>query len=280
MYLISYLLREHICIYCSGNVHILYEVHSHSMELQEAKTQSGYVAPYPCNHVCIAFILPVHGEAGKHLFDLNKVTYVTKGRYGKDVFPCCTIRSDEPKVTLEIFETGKVVVSGAAHEEGAHLALWQLAHTLGRIFDTSFYVSGFKVVNIVMSGSLGFSIDPKQLDAAFKPRKVYLPDNKEPRLDVSSWVPQKFGGVRIFIGMRKPVIIMFSTGRYVLTGSKSQQQHIEELERIDWREFAAPEHKGATHVDSTKKKTKGTKRKGRESDDNDSIGSGKRMKKS
>lgn len=211
---------------------------------KEAKPPE-YVQPYPCNHVCTAYIRRIHGK-GSYKFDIEAITYLTMGRYGRDVFPCCTIRMRNPKVTVAIFDTGRVVVSGAVLKEAVHLALWQLAHRLGVAFGQAFCVRDFVVQNVIMSGSLGMTIDPKALDADFKPkvRLIEEVDEKTGKLvrterrDMSSWVPQKFQAVRIFISMMKPVIIMFSTGRYVLTGAKEQEVLVRELNRIDWKQYA------------------------------------------
>jgi TATA-box binding protein (TBP) (component of TFIID and TFIIIB) len=125
----------------------------------------------------------------------------------------------EPKVTGLIFGNGKVVVIGARSEADGHLA--------GRMFVRLMAKLGFKVVfkNFKLNNLVGVA------DTAFPLRLERLADSKEHKKYLN-YEPEIFAGLTYKMESPKCSVLVFVTGKVVITGSKSRQAMYEAFEKI------------------------------------------------
>jgi len=132
-------------------------------------------------------------------------------------FSAVVMRIREPKTTALIFYTGKVVVTGARSEELSRLAARKYARIIQKLgFDVRF--TDFQVQNIVGSCDVRFPIRLEGLAADHE--------------DDTSFEPELFPGLIYRMEQPKLVLLIFVSGKVVLTGAKSREQIYEAFEHI------------------------------------------------
>ena len=127
------------------------------------------------------------------------------------------MRIRDPKTTALIFASGKMVVTGAKSEKASKIASQRYAkiiHKLG--FNAQF--TDFKVQNIVSSCDLKFCIKLEGL--------AYAHSN------FCSYEPELFPGLIYRMVMPKIVLLIFVSGKIVLTGAKIREDIYQAFENI------------------------------------------------
>jgi transcription initiation factor TFIID TATA-box-binding protein len=122
-------------------------------------------------------------------------------------FSAAVMRIREPKTTALIFGSGKMVVTGARSNEDAKLAARKFARIVQRLsFKTGF--SDFKVQNMVGSCDIGFCIRLEGLALR--------------TCNFSNYEPEIFPGLIYRMVNPKVVLLIFTTGKIVITGAKTR----------------------------------------------------------
>lgn len=141
------------------------------------------------------------------------------------------MRLRDPKTTALIFASGKMVCTGAKTEESSKFAARKFARIILNLgFNTRF--SDFKIQNIVGSCDVLFPIKLDQLaleekserssrSTAMKPRTSYSQNEK--RTSYSTYEPELFPGLIYRMYDPKVVLLIFVSGKIVLTGAKSKE---------------------------------------------------------
>ncbi|GAI77693.1 unnamed protein product [marine sediment metagenome] len=132
-------------------------------------------------------------------------------------FPGLVFKLKQPKTATLIFSTGKLVCTGAKSEKLAHSAIRKVVRELrkeGFIIRKS---PKIKVVNMVASADIHGKVDLE--DASML-------------LDNIMYEPEQFPGAVYRMKEPKVVILIFSSGRLVLTGAKKEEQVHEAAEKI------------------------------------------------
>merc|ERR1712129_138544 len=124
-------------------------------------------------------------------------------------FAAVIMRIREPKSTALIFGTGKVMVTGAKSEEKARKAARKYARILQKL-DFPAQFRGFAIHNVVCSADLGFPVRLEGLARRFP--------------TCSSYEPELFPGLIYRLQDPKITILVFVSGKIVLTGGKSRAQ--------------------------------------------------------
>jgi len=129
------------------------------------------------------------------------------GRYEPEHFPGLVYRLDKPKVAALIFSTGKIICTGARSIEDVSLAVEKILKKL-RSAGVEITATSPKVVvqNIVATSDLGGELN---LDAI----AISL-DNVE-------YEPEQFPGLVYRMTDPKVVLLLFGSGKIVITGGKS-----------------------------------------------------------
>ena len=119
------------------------------------------------------------------------------------------MRIREPKSTALIFQTGKIVITGAKSENDAQLAARKYARIIQKLgFRAQF--TNFKIQNIVGSCDIGF---PLRLEGL-----AYQYNEK------TSYEPELFPGLIFRLSQPRVVILIFVSGKIVLTGAKTKDE--------------------------------------------------------
>ena len=142
--------------------------------------------------------------------DLNAVVKGFSGvEYRPETFPGLVFRLKKPKTATLIFNSGKMVCTGARSEKESRKAILKVVKELkkGGIIIRS--KPDVKVVNIVASVSLGGKVDLEK--AAYT-------------LEKAMYEPEQFPGLIHRMDEPKVVILIFASGNLVCTGAKKEQE--------------------------------------------------------
>ena len=154
--------------------------------------------------------------------DLYKIGLEGKNvEYKPKRFAAAIMRIREPKTTALIFRSGKMVCTGAKSEQDSHTAAKNYARQLKKIDNPSIHLTDFTVQNIVGSHDVGFRIKLESLHLKSSDHKF------DCRYD-----PELFPGLIFRMTDPKVVLLIFASGKIVLTGAKTREQIYEAYGKI------------------------------------------------
>jgi transcription initiation factor TFIID TATA-box-binding protein len=141
--------------------------------------------------------------------DLKDFVSRVKGvEYNPENFPGVVYRVHEPRVALLIFSSGKVICTGAKCNEDIEKALEKLRE---KLMDAGIKPKGepeVEVQNMVASSNIGVKVNLDQLAIS-----CYN----------SEYEPEQFPGLVYRLDEPKTVMLIFSTGKVIITGAKSRK---------------------------------------------------------
>jgi transcription initiation factor TFIID TATA-box-binding protein len=142
--------------------------------------------------------------------DLNLIeSRVPNVSYQPDQFPGLILRLEKPKTTALIFKSGKMVVTGAKSTQQLIDAVKRIIKLLRKHGIKIVSKPRIQIQNIVASGDINAFINLE--------RAAYL-------LEDSMYEPEQFPG--LIHRMRDPrvVLLIFSSGKMVITGAKEESE--------------------------------------------------------
>lgn len=143
--------------------------------------------------------------------DLREIALNTRNcEYKPKRFAAAIMRIRHPKTTALIFASGKMVCTGAKTEEESETAAKQYAKNIRKVGNKDVRISDFTIQNIVGSHDVGFQIKLETLLNRF--------------LKHSKYDPEFFPGLIFKMEQPKVVLLIFSSGKIVLTGAKKRQE--------------------------------------------------------
>lgn len=150
--------------------------------------------------------------------DLKTIAlHARNAEYNPKRFAAVIMRIREPKTTALIFASGKMVVTGAKSEDDSKLASRKYARIIQKLgFAAKF--TDFKIQNIVGSCDVKFPIRLEGL--------AYSHGH------FSSYEPELFPGLIYRMVKPKIVLLIFVSGKIVLTGAKVRQEIYDAFEAI------------------------------------------------
>ena len=150
--------------------------------------------------------------------DLNAVVKGYPGvEYRPKQFPGLVFRLKRPKTATLIFNSGKMVCTGAKSEKESRRAVMAVVKELKKSGTVIIRKPDLKVVNIVASVSLGGMIDLEK--AAYS-------------LGKTMYEPEQFPGLIYRMDEPKVVILVFASGKLVCTGAKREQDVYEAVYKL------------------------------------------------
>ena len=153
--------------------------------------------------------------------DLNSIVKAfPEVQYRPQRFPGIVFRLKKPKTGNLIFSTGKMVCTGAKSERQAKRAVMRVVQ---RLKEKGILIGGrptIKVVNIVASASLGGQVDVE--------KAVYA-------LERIMYEPEQFPGAIYRMEEPKVVILIYTNGKLVITGAKTEEEAYQATARFQRR---------------------------------------------
>ncbi|GEM10600.1 transcription initiation factor TFIID TATA-box-binding protein [Rhodotorula toruloides] len=145
--------------------------------------------------------------------DLKTIAlHARNAEYNPKRFAAVIMRIREPKTTALVFASGKVVVTGAKSEDDSRLAARKYARIIQKLgFETKF--TDFKIQNIVGSCDVKFPVRLEGLAYGHGHFSSYEPE-----------VRLLFPGLIYRMVKPKVVLLIFVSGKIVLTGAKFREE--------------------------------------------------------
>ncbi|XP_037459418.1 TATA-box-binding protein 1-like isoform X1 [Triticum dicoccoides] len=150
--------------------------------------------------------------------DLKQIALQARNaEYNPKRFAAVIMRIRDPKTTALIFASGKMVCTGAKSEEHSKLAARKYARIVQKLgFPATF--KDFKIQNIVASCDVKF---PIRLEGLAYSHGAF-----------SSYEPELFPGLIYRMKQPKIVLLVFVSGKIVLTGAKVRDEIYAAFENI------------------------------------------------
>jgi transcription initiation factor TFIID TATA-box-binding protein len=144
-------------------------------------------------------------------FDLTVIESQFEGaEYNKQKFPGLVYRVSDPKAAFLVFTSGKVVCTGAKNVKDVHTVIGNMAKKLNSIGIETIEDPQITVQNIVASADLHTILNLNAIAIGLG-------------LENIEYEPEQFPGLVYRIDEPKVVVLIFSSGKLVVTGGKSPE---------------------------------------------------------
>jgi len=127
--------------------------------------------------------------------------------YNPEQFPGLVMRIKEPKTTALIFSSGKIVCTGAKSMNKVKLAVLEIIKYIAKIKIKIKIQPKIDVQNMVASGDIGMDLNLNSLAMD---------------LDNTEYEPEQFPGLVYKLGDSRATFLLFSNGKIVCTGTRSE----------------------------------------------------------
>jgi transcription initiation factor TFIID TATA-box-binding protein len=154
----------------------------------------------------------------EHDIPLEKMAAtLSNTEYNPEQFPGLVIRIKDPKTSALIFSSGKVVCTGARSMEKVHESIERIIESLKKIGIKITITPKINIQNIVASGNIGMDLNLNMLAM---------------KLDNTEYEPEQFPGLVYKLMEAKATFLLFSNGKVVCTGTKSEQEVHAALDKL------------------------------------------------
>jgi transcription initiation factor TFIID TATA-box-binding protein len=154
----------------------------------------------------------------EHDIPLEKMAAtLSNTEYNPEQFPGLVIRIRDPKTSALIFSSGKVVCTGARSMDKVEESIKKIIKSLEKINVKIKIKPEIKIQNIVASGSIGMDLNLNTLAM---------------KLDNTEYEPEQFPGLVYKLPMAKATFLLFSNGKIVCTGTKSEAEVHAAVEKL------------------------------------------------
>jgi transcription initiation factor TFIID TATA-box-binding protein len=154
----------------------------------------------------------------EHDIPLEKMAAtLSNTEYNPEQFPGLVIRIKEPKTSALIFSSGKVVCTGARSMQKVEESIKKIIKSLEKINVKITIKPVIQIQNIVASGSVGMDLNLNVL-------AMKLPNTE--------YEPEQFPGLVYKLPEAKATFLLFSNGKIVCTGTKSEKEVREALDKL------------------------------------------------
>lgn len=137
--------------------------------------------------------------------------------YEPEQFPGLVMRLTDPKAAALIFNSGKIVCTGTKSPEEARNAIDKLVLTIQTLGVTVGEIKDIKIQNIVASANM---------DAKLNLNKIAV------ELEGTEYDPEQFPGLIYRLDEPQVVFLLFTSGKVICTGGKSQKELNRSIEKL------------------------------------------------
>lgn len=154
----------------------------------------------------------------EHDIPLEKMaSTLSNTEYNPEQFPGLVIRIKDPKTSALIFSSGKVVCTGAQNMENVRKSIKKIIESLRKINIKITIEPEIKIQNIVASGNVGMDLNLNVLAM---------------KLENTEYEPEQFPGLVYKLPQAKATFLLFSNGKVVCTGTKSEEEVHKALDQL------------------------------------------------
>lgn len=155
--------------------------------------------------------------------NLWQTCMVMRGRCSYPVFTSGTIKGRLPSVTFEIFENGKVGMTGVSSPCHAVTAMWQFCARASRLLQRKIHPRDYRNHNVVGSLGLGYGLNLDLFYDDYQSTATYSPD--------------KFPGLHYHMESPRLVFLLYKSGKMVITQGKETKDLQDGFKVIDWSKY-------------------------------------------
>ncbi len=137
--------------------------------------------------------------------------------YNPEQFPGLVMRIREPKTSALIFSSGKIVCTGAKSMAKVKESINKIIENIEKIKIKITIEPQIKVQNMVASGSIGVDLNLNELAI---------------KLENTEYEPEQFPGLVYKLPGTRATFLLFSNGKIVCTGTKSEEKLHEALDKL------------------------------------------------
>ena len=137
--------------------------------------------------------------------------------YNPEQFPGLVMRIRDPKTSALIFSSGKVVCTGAKSMKKVKESIKQIKKNIEKIGIKIRINPIIKVQNMVASGSIGMDLNLNELAM---------------KLENTEYEPEQFPGLVYKLFGTRATFLLFSNGKIVCTGTRSETKLREALDKL------------------------------------------------
>jgi transcription initiation factor TFIID TATA-box-binding protein len=137
--------------------------------------------------------------------------------YNPEQFPGLVMRIKDPKTSALIFSSGKVVCTGAKSMKKVRESIKAIIKNISKIRIRITIEPVIKVQNMVASGAIGMDLNLNKL-------AMNLPNTE--------YEPEQFPGLVFKMNETGATFLLFSNGKIVCTGTKSEKKLHEAVDRL------------------------------------------------
>jgi len=137
--------------------------------------------------------------------------------YNPEQFPGLVMRIKEPKTSALVFGSGKIVCTGARSMLKLRESIKQIVKNIEKIGIKIKVVPRVQVQNIVASGDIGMDLNLNSLAL---------------ELENTEYEPEQFPGLVYKLPGTRATFLLFSNGKVVCTGTRSEQGLKEALDKL------------------------------------------------
>ncbi|NQV08313.1 TATA-box-binding protein [Candidatus Woesearchaeota archaeon] len=154
----------------------------------------------------------------EHDIPLEKMAAtLSNTEYNPEQFPGLVIRIKDPKTSALIFSSGKVVCTGARSMDKVEESIKKIIKSLEKINIKIKIKPEVKIQNIVASGTVGVDLNLNTLAM---------------KLENTEYEPEQFPGLVYKLPQAKATFLLFSNGKVVCTGTKSEGEVHKALDKL------------------------------------------------
>ena len=154
----------------------------------------------------------------EHDIPLEKMAAtLSNTEYNPEQFPGLVIRIKDPKTSALIFSSGKVVCTGARSMDKVEESIVKIIKALKKINIDIKIKPKIAFQNIVASGAIGMDLNLNVLAM---------------KLDNTEYEPEQFPGLVYKLDEAKATFLLFSNGKIVCTGTKSEKEVHQALDML------------------------------------------------
>jgi len=154
----------------------------------------------------------------EHDIPLEKMAAtLSNTEYNPEQFPGLVIRIRDPKTSALIFSSGKVVCTGARSMDKVEQSIDKIIKSLKKIGIDITIKPKITIQNIVASGSVGMDLNLNVLAM---------------KLENTEYEPEQFPGLVYKLDEAKATFLLFSNGKIVCTGTKSEEEVHRALDKL------------------------------------------------
>ncbi|MEM4637646.1 MAG: TATA-box-binding protein [Candidatus Woesearchaeota archaeon] len=154
----------------------------------------------------------------EHNIPLEKMAAtLSNTEYNPEQFPGLVIRIKDPKTSALIFSSGKIVCTGARSLQKVEESIQKIIESLQKIGIKITIKPKITIQNMVAAGSIGMDLNLNTL-------AMKLPNTE--------YEPEQFPGLVYKLIEAKATFLLFSNGKVVCTGTKSEEEARQALDKL------------------------------------------------